>query len=146
MITEAKNPILYQLLKSDTALLRFFFGWCNLGWALWVLFDKCYTNDHPLTIRYVGFNSNVILAILFLINGIALIYGFITHRFSVTLFFMEGLLGAYLWVGVGITETVMQGTPGPTIFAGFVALFLCARYPTHNEWSRKHGGCEHGSA
>ena len=124
----AKTKIGKLLLFGETGLLRFFFGWCSLAFSVWVLFDRDYAAGHREAVALVSEHMQVIL---FAVHGISVLYGVQTGRFNNLLLMTEGILGCFLWMGLGLAETSHQGTPGPMMVAGFIALFLLIRYPTH---------------
>lgn len=128
-----RNRVLSALLFGKTENLRVFFALCSFGWGLWVLTDSRFEAEHAATVAFVPIPQ---LGILFLVHGFAMFYGVWTGRYSVWLLFLEGLLGAFLWVGVGIAESYGQQAIGPTLFGGLCALFLLIRYPTHYAGSR----------
>lgn len=115
----------YALLESETVAVRFFFGFVSLGYA----FFLPHVADH--------FEYSVSLMLLppsvwsagFAISGAALIYGVITCNFNRFLFTLEGVLGAFMWVTLGITSSMSQGTVGATAFASVIALWIMVRYP-----------------
>jgi hypothetical protein len=129
------NRILSKLIFGDTENLRTFFALCSFGWGLWALTDANFAKDHASVISFVQLPQ---LGILFFIHCAGVLYGVNTGRYNVILLFIEGLLGAFLWVGVGIAEAIGQGTAGPTLFGGMCALFLLIRYPTH--YPRRRNG------
>ena len=122
------NRLLSLLLFGDTAMLRFFFALTSVGWGVWVLSDPTFAAQHAMTIAFVPLPQ---LGILFITHACAVFYGIWTHRYNVILLFIEGLLGVFLWVGVGLAEAKGQGALGPTLFGGIAAMFLLIRYPTH---------------
>lgn len=116
------------LLFGDTRLLRFWLALCSMFFSVWVLFDKDYASGHQEAVSLVSEHAQVVL---FAVHGIAVMYGVLTGRFNTILLLCEGLLGAFLWLGLGLAETIHQGTPGPMLVAGTMSLFLLIRYPTH---------------
>ena len=125
-----KSPLLRMLLLADTRLLRFWMAMCSFGFAIWVVFDPSYSDHHKMaTLLAIA----PVQATLFFTHGVALMYGVCTGRFSTALLLCEGLLGVFLWFGVGIAEAIEQGVPGPMFVAGLVAVYLLIRYPTHYE-------------
>lgn len=126
-----KSRLAMLLLTADTALLRYWFSWASMGYALMVLMDQAYPSNHPLAVALCDAHYQVIL---FALHAIAMFYGVMTRRYSTTLLFIEGILGVFLWCGIGIAEAIQQGTPGPMLIAGGgISLFLLMRYPTHYE-------------
>lgn len=125
---KVNNRILATLLFGKTELLRIFFALCSFGWGFWALTDAKFSAEHATTVSFVPLPQ---LGILFMVHSVAVWYGVKTQRYNVFLLFIEGLLGAFLWIGVGIAEAKGQGTIGPTLFGGVCALFLLIRYPTH---------------
>ena len=125
------SSIVRMLLKDDTRLLRFFFSFASFSYGLWALFDPLYTEQHTTSLKLFN-GSTHMMAVLFIIHSFATLYGVLTKRFSVSLLFIEGLLGSALWGGIGFAEAIQQGVPGPMLVAGgSISLFLLARYPTH---------------
>ena len=116
------------LLTGKTDLLRFFFALCSFGFSFWVAFDPSYPLQHQEAIAVAPAHAQIIL---FTIHGFSLLYGVLTCRYSIALLFTEGVLGVFLWCGIGIAEWHQQGVPGPMFMAGLIALFLLIRYPTH---------------
>lgn len=131
-----RHPLFKAIASDDTTQTRIFFSMVSFGWVLYILADKIgFAARHPNVAEYVANPST--LAILFSVYACAVFYGACTGRFSFILLLIEGFLGVYLWMGVGIADALGQGAPGPTFFAGLIALFLLARYPTHYTRSRK---------
>lgn len=122
------KTLLHLILAGETALLRLCFALCSFGWTIWLFTDKLFSVNHPATVLLAG---PYVLGTLFFIHACALLYGVRTHKYSKGLLFLEGILGVFLWVGTGISETLNQGTIGPSVFAGLIAIFLLIRYPTH---------------
>ena len=128
-----RNRILAALLFGKTETLRIFFAACSFGWGFWALTDPKFPVEHASTLAFVPLPQ---LGILFIVHAVAVWYGVNSERYNVVLLFIEGLLGAFLWIGVGVAEAKGQGTLGPTLFGGLTALFLLIRYPTHYAGSR----------
>lgn len=117
------------ILSGETALLRFWFSLASLGFATWILFDESYPVIHYNTLNIASVNVQVTL---FLVHGLATLYGVLYRRYSTTLLILEGLVGVFLWSGLGLAEAIQQGSPGPMLIAGGgISLFLLIRYPTH---------------
>lgn len=123
-----RSKIIRLLLWGETALLRFWLSLCSFGYATWVAFDPNYASGHQEAVSLASVNTQVVL---FLVHGAAVLYGVVTGRYNTFLLLCEGLLGVFLWFGLGLAETVHQGTPGPMLVAGCIAFFLLIRYPTH---------------
>lgn len=124
-----KNRFVRMLLIGETILLRFWFALASFGFSLWIYFDETYIINHHVASEMTAPGAQVIL---FFLHGCATLYGALTGRFSQILLILEGLLGVFLWVGIGGAEMVQQGIPGPMLVAGGgIALFLLMRYPTH---------------
>ena len=119
---------MHMLLTGNTNLLRFFFSLCSFGFAVWVTFDSRYAEQHSYAVLLASPHAQ---GLLFMVHGFAVFYGVLTSRFSKVLLFMEGILGVFLWCGIGVAESLQQGTPGPLLMASLIALFLLIRYPTH---------------
>ena len=125
-----RRPLIKALVSDDTIQLRFFFAIVSFGWVSYILSDRAaFALHHPYVVEYMTTPEK--LGTLFFTYSCALMYGAITGRFSFILLLIEGYLGVFLWMGVGIADWVQQGAPGPAFFAGLIAAFLLARYPTH---------------
>lgn len=122
------SKLMRMLLIGNTNLLRFFFSLCSFGFAAWVMFDPNYPIQHPYAVTLASPHAQ---GLLFMVHGFAMMHGVVTGRYSHVLLFMEGVLGVFLWCGIGVAETLQQRTPGPLIMASLIALFLLIRYPTH---------------
>lgn len=125
-----RRPLVKALVSDNTIQLRVFFSLVSFGWVSYILSDKAaFADHHPYVVEYMSAPEK--LATLFLVYSCAIMYGAATGRFSFILLLIEGYLGVFLWMGVGIADWVQQGAPGPAFFAGLIAAFLLARYPTH---------------
>lgn len=136
MKTVLNGKLMLLLLKGDTTLLRLFFALSSFGFSMWVLFDKCFSFDHPYVAALMKGNIHL-LAVLFGVHSFSVLYGVLTSRYSNWLLFTEAILGAGLWVVIGLAEAFQQHAPGPMLLGGApLSMFLLIRYPTHNESSR----------
>ena len=124
----AQSKLVTLLLFGETRLLRFWLALCSFGYAAWVAFDPDYATGHAEAVSLASVNMQVAL---FILHGLSVMYGVVTGRFNTVLLMTEGLLGVFLWFGLGMAETTHQGTPGPMLIAGLIAIFLLVRYPTH---------------
>ena len=124
-----RGKLISLLLVGETAMLRFWFAVASFGYGSWALMDSEYAIMHPMSLRLA---SDHMQGVLFLTHALALIYGVKTGKFSNLLLFVEGILGVFLWCGIGIAEAIQQGTPGPMLLGGGgISMFLLLRYPTH---------------
>ena len=122
------------LLTGPTDLLRLWFGLASIGFSFWILSDRNYPIEHAMTLAIASTEAQMVL---FFIHGAAMLYGVTTGTYNRLLLILEGVLGIFLWVGIGASEAVHQGSPGPMLIAGGgIALFLLVRYPTHYTGSR----------
>lgn len=122
------NRLRYVLLETETVAVRFFFGFVSLGYAFFLPHVK----DHfEYKISMMLFPSWV-WAIGFATCGAALIRGVITCKYSRAGYILEGVLSAFMWVLLGITSSMSQGTVGATAFASVIAGWIMVRYPKWN--------------
>jgi hypothetical protein len=114
------------LLFGDTRLVRFWFSIISFGWAIWIFNDTSFTVNHEYILLIL---PKTLLVILFSLYSFSLLYGVITTRYNSILLFFEGILGTFLWCGLGIADTFQHHTLSPTFFSGILALYLLIRYP-----------------
>lgn len=123
-----KTSIVKLLCTGDTKLVRAWFALCSIAWASWLLFDNNIPNTHPLLLTLAPqFHT----AVLFLVYSCALLYGVKTEHYSLTMLFIEGIMGFFLWFGSGILDSFQHGAPSPALIGSFISLYLLIRYPTH---------------
>jgi hypothetical protein len=115
---------------SETLALRFWFGLVSIGFAAFLLFEAVSHWEYAVSFSFM---PHWAWATLFAINGAALLLGAITKRYSKVHLLVEGGLGVFLWVAMGITSMISQGTPGAITMSMFISVWLCIRYPTWNE-------------
>ncbi len=123
-----RNSIIGVILTGETALLRIWFSLWSFSWTFLSFVDGNFATTHDFVAKIAPIP---VLAFLFFVHAFSLLYGVITRRYSTTLLFLEGILGVFLWAGVGIAESLQYKTISPSVLAGFTALFLLIRYPTH---------------
>lgn len=121
------------VLHEQSTTTRFFFGWTTLGFASFFFFS--HTVHHPLSeyqlmLRYA---PDEVWATAFAINGIALIVGAWTNRYSSFQLFLEGTLGVIIWVSSAYCVVITQGAAGAHVMGGVIAFWVYIRYPTHWE-------------
>lgn len=122
------TSIIKLLCTGDTKLVRVLFAAVSISWAVWLLFDKSLPQTHPLLLVLAPqFHT----AVLFLVYSVALLYGAKTSHYSLTMLFIEGIMGAFLWIGSGILDSIQHGAPSPPLIGSLISLFLLIRYPTH---------------
>lgn len=132
-----KRSLLGLILTGETSLLRLWFSIWSFGWAFLAITDRNFIEMHKYTSQIAPIP---VLAALFAIHATALLYGVVTRKFNTLLLFLEGVLGVFLWAGVGIAEIAQYHSFTPASLAGFTALFLLIRYPTH--YTDPRGGKE----
>ena len=116
----------YIFIESETIAVRFWYGLITLAYGFFM----------PVVSLHRDFVVATLLApawawsIIFIINGIAILYGVLTHKKSRTNMLIEGALGTFCWITIGVTVSMAQGFPGPTFMASLVSLWLLVRYPT----------------
>lgn len=113
-------------LESETVAVRFFLGMMALGYAIYMP-ATTYHQHYALANQWI---HPAIWSVFFLLHGSALMYGVITQRYSLFLMIVEGFLGAFVWLVLGIATSVAQGVPGPTLAAALVAGWVLVRYPS----------------
>lgn len=114
------------LLESETVAVRLFLGAMALGYAAYMPS----TDYHPQYYFALQWVSPYIWSTAFFIHGAALIYGVMSKRYSFILLLLEGVLGSFTWVALGIATSISSGVPGPTLAASFVAGWVLVRYPS----------------
>lgn len=72
-------------------------------------------------------------AIGFWVNGMALMYGAYTNRYSKLQLFLEGVLGVVVWCGSAYAVVATQGSLGAHAVGATIAFWVYVRYPTHWE-------------
>lgn len=117
----------HLLLEESTGPLRFFFGWGSIGYAL----SMPQFVDYPMYHIALEWLPAWLWSAAFAINGTALIVGALHNNPSRMMYLLEGILGATVWLTLGISTAMAQGMPGPTFFASFIAVWIFVRYP---EW------------
>lgn len=129
------NQLKYIFKTSETVSVRFWFALASIGFGCFMMFMR-----HTLEVDSMEYIYMFLLAdkytwgTLFILHGTALLYGALTGRFSNTLLIIEGVLGCAVWTVAAIAMTLSQGTPGPTVAGGLIAIWLLVRYPTHWEY------------
>jgi len=113
------------LLEDPTGNVRLFFGLITIGYSLFIP----QTVGHFMYQLAVEWVNPWIWAIAFMTNGIALVYGAISNKPSLTGFILEGWLGLASWGTMGVATSLSQGIPGPTFCAAFIAVWIFVRYP-----------------
>lgn len=124
------NPLLdrlcYVFLRSETVAVRAFFGILSFAYGLYI----------PHTIYFAEYGSALLWmpawlwALLFHAHSAALWFGIFTRKFNAVMLALEGVLGVFVWVALGLATTMAQGIPGPTLAATPVAIWILVRYPT----------------
>lgn len=115
----------YVLLETETVAVRFFFGFVSIGYAFFL----------PHVVDHFEYHISLMLmpawawSFGFLLCGSALMHGVITCKYSRLGFFLEGIVSAFMWVLLGITSSMSQGTVGATAFASVIAGWIMVRYP-----------------
>jgi hypothetical protein len=128
MNRELVQSFVRMFLTADTRLMRFWFALCSIGYANWVFFDDHYSVLHPSINNFVDVQM---LPWLFLTHACVSIYSVLSEKTNTYFLFLEGVLGVFLWLVTGISETTDQGSLGPNLIASFMAIYLLVRYPTH---------------
>jgi hypothetical protein len=121
-----KRNIKYIFTESETIAVRFWFGLITLGYGFYLPTVNL-KSDFVLAIMLM---PAWLWGILFGINGIATIYGTLTSKKSRINMLVECVLGTFCWITIGVTVSMAQGIPGPTLMASMVSLWLLVRYPT----------------
>lgn len=122
------TSIFKLLCTADTKLLRLCFAIVSVTWASWLILDPNINVTHPI-LQVLG--PSPYISTLFLVYSSALIYGVKTAHYSLSMLFIEGIMGTFLWVGSGILDSIQHQTLSPPLVGGLIALYLLIRYPTH---------------
>lgn len=121
--------------RSETLAVRFWFGLASIGFGIFMAFaNPVLEIDSHEYIYMLLLAPRDVWGALFVLHGIALLYGVITARFSNILLLLEGVLGCALWAVSAVAMTLSQGSPGPAIAGGAISVWLLTRYPTHWEY------------
>lgn len=115
----------YVFLESETVAVRAFFGSVSLGYALFIPRVDGHFEYH-LALQAI---PAWVWSMAFLIHGLSVWYGIITCRATPLLYVLEGWVGSFTWVLMGILTSASQGVVGPTFVASFIAGWLLVRYP-----------------
>lgn len=113
------------LLEQPTGALRFFFGFGSIGYAI----AMPSFGGYPMYSVALSMFPVWVWALLFAVNGVALVWGAIYGQPSRLMHFLEAVVGVTVWLGMGITTSLAQGVPGPTFFASLISVWLYVRYP-----------------
>jgi hypothetical protein len=117
--------------RGDTAVARLWFALISFFWAAYTI---SLPDDDAFRIIFAHLDYRL-WAGLFLIHGIATVSGIAMAKVDGYHLIIEGALGCFLWLVVGILYTYLQGVPGPSVAGSFVAIWLLLRYPY--EWNFK---------
>lgn len=118
----------YVLFCSETSGTRFWFGLLTVGFAAYmgVAADP---QEYALALQIM---PTWAWATALLINGLFLVAGVFTQRFSFALMMVEGVLGTFAWSVMGIATSISLGLPSAPLVASLVSIWILMRYPT---WS-----------
>lgn len=115
----------YILLESETVAVRAFFALISLGYAIFMLSIDRHT-EYTIALAIM---PHWLWSIGFLVHGLAVWYGIMSQKHSLALLMLEGVLGAGIWITLGICTSASQGMPGPTLMASTIAVWQFVRYP-----------------
>lgn len=124
--------IKYLILCSQTLAVRFWMALAAIGYASVTLFVPSVGPDEFHLMFKLA--SPEAWALLFLIHGIALLYGVLSRRYSTYQLILEPMLGLVLWGVSAVSHFMPQGAIGPVMVAATIHFWLLIRYPTHREF------------
>ncbi len=133
----AKERLLWLAIYSETTSSRFWFGLLSLGYASFMSFSDYAAHPGSSYVLMFHIAPAWVWSLAFTTNGLALIYGAITRKYSTFLLLLEGVLGIAAWSAAAAATTIEQGAPGGTTVGALIALWVLVRYPTHHEWDHE---------
>lgn len=116
----------YVFLESETVAVRAFFGILSFCYGLYI----------PHTVYFEEYGSALLWmpawmwAAMFHVHSVSLWCGILFKKHNAVMLALEGVLGVFVWVALGLATTMAQGMPGPTLAASPVAIWILVRYPT----------------
>ena len=134
-MTYVRGRISWLVKRSQTSATRGLFGLASFLFGVFMFFS---TSVHSVGSEYrimlhLTQGSSDIWGFMFVTHGTALIYGVITQEYNDFMLWIEGILGAGIWIVAAGAMTMAQGAPGAAIAGAVIALWICYRYPTHSE-------------
>lgn len=128
-----KNRMHFIIFEEQSTTTRLFFGFVtflfgifffNVSPTYWATGEYAYMMKlAPWWLWGTGF----------LVNGIAVMIGAYTNKYSKPQLLLEGVLGVVVWIGSAYAVVVSQNTIGAHVAAGLIAFWIYVRYPTHWE-------------
>lgn len=130
-----KNRVLYLLLFSETAMVRFWVGLASIGWSF-AFMNTGMEKSNALSLMY-ELMPHYIWAFLFMLNGVALVVGTVLkHPHRVT-FYIEPLLGLFLWGVTALSHIQAYKTLSPMVFSAIIFFWLLVRFPSKRDRERE---------
>lgn len=131
LATEIRDRMYWLFRYSQTSAVRFFFGLASIGMASFMGFSTTVHNPDNEYVVMLGLMRDDVWALIFFLNGAALVYGVISRHYNLLLLWFEGILGMAAWIAAAFCMTIAQGTPGAAVCGALIASWICYRYPTH---------------
>lgn len=120
------------LAHGDTATARLWFAFISFFWAAYTLSQP---DDDAFRIIFSHLDYRV-WGSLFFLHGVAMLVGLAQGKVDGPHLIIEGALGCFLWLVMGILYTWIQRVPGPSLAGAVISIWLLIRYPY--EWSFEH--------
>jgi len=117
----------YVILHSETVAMRFWMAIISLGYGGFMF--SMDVEKLSLYAPAVAFLPAWAWGVMFVTSGAAMLYGVLRPRLSRITMFLESYLSIFAWCSLGITLSIPQGAPGPTLYASLIPFWLLMRYP-----------------
>ena len=130
-MTDIFGRLRWLIRYSQTSAVRFWFSFASLGMASFLLCSPLVAlpgNEYYIMLSLV---KQEVWALIFALNGLALLYGVVSRQYNIVLLWLEGVLGMAAWTAAAACMTIAQGAPGASICGAAIAAWICYRYPTH---------------
>ena len=114
---------------EQSTTTRLFFGATTLGFGSFFWFSP--TVHHPLSeyALMLTLAPDWVWASAFTVNGVSLVVGAWTNKFSKAHLFLEGTLGVIVWWASAYCVVKTQGAAGAHVMGAAIAFWVYIRHP-----------------